>query len=334
MDGGAGSRTYEFLSEVVANDQELLDLARRCRVGQPIPNLLFAAVKRAVASFPGSALADHYLRIASGQRPTQGLAPAFVEFAAAHRDLITGYLETRMVQTNEVGRCAYLMPGFMTVAAENPGRPLGLLDVGASAGLNLNWDLYRYRYTNAVEYGPAESSVLIECEARNGLPKLPQTFPRVNFRLGIDLEPVDLSDDEEYEWMQALVWPEHRDRRALLSAAKDVWLRSRPTIWRGDAVQLLPAALAAAPEDSALCVFHCHTLNQFSAAGRERFESVLHEASARRVVYHLSSEGQRVSLVRIERGMTTSLLAARAQIHGKWISLDTDARVSHGSAGT
>ena len=327
-DEGAGSRTYEALSETVASNPVLLELARMSRVGQPIPNLLFAAVKRAVASLPGSELAGHYRRIAAERSPEPGLERAFTEFAVAHRDQIIGYLETRMVQTNEVGRCAYLMPGFLTVAAENPGRPLALLDVGASAGLNLNWDLYRYKYANGGEFGPAESDLLIECDARNGLPNLRETFPQVNFRVGIDLEPVDLDDDEEYQWMQALVWPEHQDREAQLCAAKDVWLQSRPTILRGDAVRLLPELLTEAPEDSALCVFHCHTLNQFSAEARERFESILLEASARRVVYHLSSEGERVSLRRIANGSATTLLTARRQVHGKWIAFDTHTRVS------
>lgn len=328
-DDGAGSRSYEVLSEAVASSPALLDLARRCRVGQPIPNLLFAAVKRSVASFPGSELAEHYRRLAAGQPPAPHLERAFTEFALAHGDQITGYLETRMVQTNEVGRCAYLLPGFMTVAAENPGRPLALLDVGASAGLNLNWDQYRYRYSSGEAYGPADSKVVIECDARKGLPGLPTALPKVSFRIGIDLEPVNLSDDEEHRWLQALIWPEHGDRSTLLSAARETWLQARPTVLQGDAVELLPGALAQVPRDSALCVFHCHTLNQLSSGARERFASILREASTRRAVYHLASEGQRVLLRRIIDGSATTLLTARRQVHGKWIAWDTETRVSH-----
>ena len=327
-DEGAGSRSYEILSEMVAGNRALLGLARRCRVGQPIPNLWFAAVKRTVASFPGSKLAEHYRRAKAGDRPAPGLGRAFTEFALAHRDQVVQYLETRMVQTNEVGRCAYLMPGFLAIAAENPGQPLALLDVGASAGLNLNWDRYRYRYLSGDEFGPADSGVVIECDARQGLPRLPTEFPRVNFRVGIDLAPVDLGDDEEYKWLQALVWPEHPGREALLTAARDVWLQSPPTVLRGDAVELLPGALKDIPVDSALCVFHCHTLNQFSAEARARFESILQTTSMERVVYHMPSEGERVSLRRMVNGSATTLLTARRQAHGKWIAFDTHARVS------
>ena len=325
---GAGSRTYEILSETVAVDGTLIGLARMCRVGQPIPNLFFAAVKRTLETFPGSELAEHYRRAGTGDRPAPGLGRAFADFALTHRDRVVQYQETRMVQTNEVGRCAYLMPGFLSIAAENPGRPLALLDVGASAGLNLNWDRYRYRYSSGEEFGPADSSVLIECDARSGLPRLPETFPEVSFRVGIDLSPVDLSNDEEYRWMQALVWPEHADRAALLSAARNVWLRSRPLVLQGDAAGLLRQTLGAMPDDSMLCVFHCHTLNQFPAEARDGFLDALRTASMDRAVYQLSSEGDHVSLRRIVRGSTTTLLTARRQVHGKWIEFDTHARVS------
>ncbi len=233
-----------------------------------------------------------------------------------------------MVQTNEVGRCAYLLPGFLTIAAENPDRPLALLDVGASAGLNLNWDKYRYRYSSGEEFGSTDSPVVIECDARNGLPELPTAFPQVSFRVGIDLAPVNLGSDEEYRWMQALVWPEHRGRAALLSSARDVWLRSQPTLLQGDTVELLPDVLRDAPKDAALCVFHCHTLNQFTPEARERFESILRAESMERVVYHIPSEGARVLLRKIVGGTRETLLTARRQVHGRWIAWDTDTKVS------
>ena len=327
-DEGAGSQTYEILSHVVASDASLLELARRCRIGQPIPNLLFAAVKRVVHDFDGAELAALYRRAEAGGWPAPDLGRAFTQFAMAHRDRIIKYLESRMVQTNEVGRCAYLMPGFMTVAAENTGRPLALLDVGASAGLNLNWDKYRYRYSTGDEFGPPDSPVAIDCDARNGLPELPATFPEVNFRVGIDLAPVDLGDDEEYQWMQALLWSEHRQRAGLLAAATDVWLRSPPTVLAGDALRVLPETLRDVPQGSALCVFHCHALNQFPAEARDGFERMLREASADRVVYHMASEGAGISLVRITGGRVATLLSAKRQTHGKWVEWDTHATVS------
>ena len=59
------------------------------------------------------------------------------------------------VQTNEVGRCAALLFGFLSVAGETR-LPLRLLEVGASAGLNLRWDRFCY-VANGFSWGPEAS---------------------------------------------------------------------------------------------------------------------------------------------------------------------------------
>ena len=145
------------------------------------------------------------------------------------------------------------------------------------------------------------------------MPDIPARLPSVAYRAGIDLNPVDLSDDEEYRWMQALVWPDHPDRAALLSAARGIWLDDTPTVLRGDAVETLPQALADAPRDATLCVFHCHTLNQFAVDARAAFYDILRAESERRTVYHVPSEGERMSVDRIEKGEAATILSARRQ---------------------
>ena len=317
------SPTYEALSLAVASNACLLDLARECLVGQPIPNLFFSAVKRVLADYPDDSLSDHYASCARDGRPTPGLAQEFSRFCSAHDDGIRELVSTRRVQTNEIRRCSYLMPAFGVIASEDPGRPLALIDVGSSAGLNLLWDSYQYRYSDGSRYGPADSGVLIEAETRTPMPSIPERFPTVFFRTGIDLSPVDLSDDEEYRWMMALVWPDHTDRSELLAAARKIWLEDPPTVLAGDAVALMPNVLANAPEDAVLCVFHCHTLNQFPVEARSAFHEVLMRESERRTVYHVPSEGERMSVDRIEDRQTTTILSARRNAHGRWIEWDT-----------
>ena len=317
------SPTYEALSLAVASNAYLLDLARECLVGQPIPNLFFSAVKRVLADYPDDGLSDHYARCARDGRPTPGLAQAFGRFCSAHADGIRELVRTRRVQTNEIRRCSYLMPAFGVIASENPGRPLALIDVGSSAGLNLLWDSYQYRYTDGSSYGPVDSGVLIEAETRTPMPSIPERFPTVSFRTGIDLSPVDLSDDDEYRWMMALVWPDHTDRADLLTAARRIWLEDPPTVLAGDAVALMPNVLANAPDAAVLCVFHCHTLNQFPVEARSAFYDVLIGESECRTVYHVPSEGERMSVDRIEDRQTTTILSARRNAHGRWIEWDT-----------
>ena len=302
---------------------DLLGLARECRVGQPIPNLFFSAVKRVLSDHSDDDLNDHYARCARDGRPTPGLDEAFGEFCSNHPQEIRTLVQTRRVQTNEIRRCSYLMPAFGVIASENPDRPLALVDVGASAGLNLLWDSYRYSYSDGSTYGPADSSVLVDAETRTPMPHIPSHFPPVSFRVGIDLSPVDLGDDEEYRWMMALVWPDHTDRAELLAAARSIWLENPPEILTGDALTVLPDVLNRVPEDAVLCVFHCHTLNQFPVEARSAFREVLIEQSERRTVYHVPSEGERMSIDRIGNGQTTTILSARRNAHGRWIEWDT-----------
>ena len=315
--------TYEALSITVANNRALLGLAREANFGQPIPNLLFSAVKRVLSSNPDAELAEHYVLSAKGRAPSAGLGEAFANFCSDHRPEILELVRSRRVQTNEIRRCSALMPAFGIVTSLEPGRPLALIDVGASAGLNLLWDQYRYAYSDGSEYGPAESPALIDCEARTPMPDFPKDFPTVGFRVGIDLNPVDLRDDEQYKWMAALVWPDHPDRAALLSAARSIWLEDPPAMVKGDAVEVLPGVLNSAPRDATLCVFHCHTLNQFPVDARRRFYDILKEESERRTLYHVLMEGEEMSLDRIDRGNSDTVLSARRNAHGRWVEWET-----------
>lgn len=313
------SPTYEALSLAVSDDPVLLSLARECRVGQPIPNLFFAAVKRLLDDWENDGLAARYERIATEGYPEDGLEDSFAQFCYGHEPEIVELVRTRRVQTNEIRRCSYLMPAFGAVSIDSGGMPLGLIDVGASAGLNLLWDSYRYRYSGNLTFGPAESEVVIDCELRNGMPDIPGELPEVAFRRGVDLNPVDLGDDGEYLWMMALVWPDHPDRADLLRAARNIWLSNPPRVERGDALKILPRILGEVPQDAALCVFHCHTLNQFPAESRAAFYEMLYSASHNRHVYHISSEGEHMYASRIVDGKSDTILSARRNAHGRWI---------------
>ncbi|MCY4654878.1 MAG: DUF2332 domain-containing protein [Dehalococcoidia bacterium] len=312
------SPTYETLSVAIADNPGLLALARECMVGQPIPNLFFAAVKR-ISDSRCDELAEHYTRIGEGGVPGCGLTESFARFCARHESEIVELVRTRRVQTNEIRRCSYLMPAFGTVFLDAGELPLALIDVGASAGLNLLWESYQYRYSNGSVFGPSDAEVVIECELRNDMPDIPKEMPDVVFRMGVDLNPVDLGDDEQFLWMMALVWPDHPDRAALLRAARRVWLNDPPRVERGDALEVLPRVLAEVPCDTALCVFHCHTLNQFPAESRNAFYEILDRESFDRSVYHVSSEGEYMRVNRIVGGVADTILSARRNAHGRWI---------------
>jgi len=123
-------------------------------------------------------------------------------------------------QTNEVGRCAALIFGFGTVAAET-GLPLRLLEVGASAGLNLRWDRFHYK-ADGFSWGPGDSPVALELQLEG---KPPPTLPaeiEVAERRGCDASPIDPTTPEGRLTLLTYVWPDQAERIARMRGALEV----------------------------------------------------------------------------------------------------------------
>ena len=303
------SPIYERLSLSIVGDQELLALAAYADAGrkQPIPNLLFAAV-----------------RFLEGD---VGSIEAFRAFCLSHAAEIQAILQTRRVQTNEVGRCAYLLPAFVVASVSCAGRPLAVIEVGTSAGLLLNWDLYGYRYSGVEAVGNSNSPVQLSCELRGAaLPPLPNTMPGISSKLGIDLHIINLTDENERRWLQSLVWPEHQDRANLLAAAIGVQRQHAVRLMNGDGLELLPQVLAGISQSSIACVFHTAVLNQFPRENRAVFSNLLAEYGEANDLAWISAEMApgAPSIVQVE--VTTWLNAnrhhqilARAHPHGRWL---------------
>jgi len=318
-----GSSLYERLALAVASDSDLLALAAHAR-NRPVPNLFFAAVHYLILKGTAHPLAALYRAAAEGTRADDPY-PCFRSFCREHADAICSLLATRLVQTSVVRRCAYLVPAFALVAARAGGRPLALVDVGASAGLNLLWDRYGYDYGGGRHCGNPASPVHITCKLRGErFPPLPKVLPAVAFRTGIDLAPIDVRDPDAALWLRALVWPDHADNAALLDAAISVARHDPPPVRTGDALDILPEVLAMAPDEAALCVYHNHTLNQFSPEARDRFAALIDKHAAARDIYRLAAESLSTLEVTLEltvsaAGARTSELLARCHAHGRWI---------------
>jgi len=123
------------------------------------------------------------------------------------------------VQTNEVGRCAALLFGFLAVAAES-GLPLRLLEVGASAGLNLRWDHYRYE-ADGFSWGPPGSPLRLEFELEGPAPELPASV-EIAERRGCDANPVDISTPDGRLTLRSFIWPDQAERIARMESALEV----------------------------------------------------------------------------------------------------------------
>lgn len=321
---------YARLSECVAKDEELLDLASEA-ASIPVTNLLFGAVHFLLLGGADHELARFYPSIS--ERPETGDPfPTFKDFCLNHRVDISEILKTRRVQTNEVRRSALLLPAFEIVTRRS-GLPLSLVEVGASAGLNLNFDLYAYDYGAAGRLrgddsseNPSEDSPLVlECESRGKVPPLPKELPRVARRVGIELSPVKVSDEKDARWLLALIWPENfRERAARLRKAVALARKHPPDLRVGDALKVLPDVLEELSERAAPLVFHSFTVNQFPQEARERFQTIMDvHAQKHGKLYEVSvgwrpgDEFASVSLSEHPGGEPKTL--ARCDGHGEWI---------------
>lgn len=183
------------------------------------------------------------------------------------------------VQTNEVGRCAALLPAFLTVAAET-GLPLRLLEVGASAGLNLRWDRYRY-WSDGFTWGPDDSPVAIEFELRGGasMPDLPNV--EIAARRGCDRAPIDLGTSEGRISALAYIWPDQMERVERTEAALRIAAGLPITVDAEGVGTWVERQLADPASGQATIVYHSLVAQYFSNDQRSAFHASLKAAAAR-----------------------------------------------------
>ena len=332
-----GSVLYAQLAASIDRDTELRALAARARDGQPHANLLLGAVHFLLLRG-----AEHPLRrfypSAGGATPAESEDPFpdFRAFVHTHHAEIARLIETRVTNTNEIGRSALLHPGFRMIAKEGAA-PLSLIEIGPSAGLNLIWDRYGVRYRKAGDIVAAlneTAPLVIDCELRGD--RLPPTgpAPAIGGRLGLELNPVDLANVDDRDWLRALIWPDQGSRLQRLDRAIELFAQEKPPIRAGDALALLPDALAAVPAGQVPVVFHTIAVYQFSREMREALESILTVAGLRRSVWRLSFEFNAInrdggtgglgdayflSIIRYGDGVREERRLASAHPHGTWL---------------
>ncbi|HSM01313.1 MAG TPA: DUF2332 domain-containing protein [Acidimicrobiia bacterium] len=320
---GSESPLYRVLATALSEDPLAIDILGGAPHGQPPANLILAAVQYLLLEGKGPGLAAHYPSLHEGAGPVGDPVALFHEFLEGHREAVSALVASRRVQTNEVRRCTTLLPAFTT--ARDPEAPLALVEVGASIGLNLLFDRYRYDYGTAMA-GPSGSPLTLTCEIREGDPPIPVRMPAVASRVGIDLHPIDVTDPAAVRWARALVWPEQAERVERLETAVALAREDPPTILAGDALDLLPGVIEATPDEASLVVYHSYVLNQWRPEDRARLDGVLAEASSARRIDRISIEmlarGEAFPFVdhtRYENGRSETRRLGSAHYHGEWL---------------
>jgi hypothetical protein len=203
--------------------------------------------------------------------------PAVLDALEAHRDAVREAL-TRPPQTNEVGRSASLVGGFLLVAGETQ-LPLRVLEVGSSAGLNLRFDRYWYE-TDGAGYGDRASPVRFTGLWEEGRPPF-DTPITIAERRGCDRDPIDAGSEDGRLTLLSYVWPGQTERFAMLRAALDVARDVPVTIDRAEIPAWLAPQLREPSEGFATVVFHSITWQYLTDEERAAAEAELAGAGDR-----------------------------------------------------
>lgn len=267
-------------------------MAEDVRAGGPTWELLERyAEEEATEFFPFRALAGVHAEVLSGDRPElaerypsaggDGDADSawpLVQAAFADRDAEVLADLAHPLQTNETSRCGALVGGFCEVAAQT-GMPLRVLELGASAGLNLHFDRYRYE-GGGVAFGPPDSPVRFSDYWEPGTPRLDAPV-EVAERRGCDLSPIDPSTAEGRLLLESCVWPDEAERFATLRAAITIAAARPVVVEAASADDWIAAQLEQASPGLATIVYHSVFWDYPPAEVRERMERTIREAGGR-----------------------------------------------------
>ena len=292
---------YRAISEAVAADDGLIELLDVAKPGQARPVLLFAAVHDLVLRYPEEPLCRWYPSV-GGTRPVGAEGspddpmPMMRRFIDEHRPELDASLASRSTQTNEPNRSCLWFAAVRHATADVPGRPIALIEVGASAGINLGFDRYSYRFTlpggEPAAYGDSGVELACELQRPGTTPPLDDELAPIIARIGLDLDPVDLSIEADRRWLKACIWAEEADRHRRFDAAVADTLRSPPQLVRDDAVDGIGDLIEEQPEDAHIVVISSWVMSYLRRDRRAAFDAALDLAAQHRDVSWISAEAE------------------------------------------
>lgn len=245
--------------------------------GSALPLRLAGSLHRLVLERRAPGLALHYPSV-GGTAPVEGLWPAAERACREHLDALRA-LVPRPVQTNEVGRAAVLV-GVLAHAVAHTGLPVRLLEVGASAGLNLRADAYACELADGAVLGRPDSPVRLVRPWADG-PRPPAAPVDVAERSGCDPHPIDPTSTEGRLTLTSYVWADQRARLERLRGALEVAARVPATVVQRGAADWLAEVLAEPAPGVVTVVWHSVVRQYLTPAERDDVERLVTDAGAR-----------------------------------------------------
>jgi hypothetical protein len=216
---------------------------------------LLSALHELVLAGRAPALAEFYPS-AGGTRPPQDVWPAAAGAIDEHFEWLRGRLKVT-VQTNEPGRSAVLYLALLWLTHVHR-RPLRLLEIGASAGVNLLCDRFCY-LDDGRPLGDPESPVRFEQPWVPGPPiDLAAAEDQLDLvaRAGCDLAPLNPARAEDRLRLLSYMWPDEHWRVERARVALELAGRSPVRVAREPASSWLAARLGDDANGALTVVWH------------------------------------------------------------------------------
>lgn len=327
---------YSFINKGISKEPALLRLAQKTPYRQPIDYLFLGSVHYLLLQNPSEELAKYYPSITDKfEKRDEYLMPLFKDFCLKHQDEIEQLLTSKILQTNATNRCSYLMPIFNLISQENKGKPLALLEIGTSASLNLYFDAYQYEYlfqNSKKSFGSANAKVKVQTQIREEFFPSFGEMATIERRIGIDKNPLDLTQPENALWLKSLIWPDHLKRFKRLSGAIELVQKDpKVELIKGSSIDEFDQVVKGINKDLTLIIFHSHVLYQFLDKDRQDFWNWLDKLGQERDFYYVGAEefkswNERFNTKEVAVGKTTyidgqkkSKLVAQTNGHANWI---------------
>lgn len=284
--------------------------------GASLPLRLAGGLHALVLSGRAPELAAHYPPAATTQ---DALLAAVTRAMSDHHGFLGEWMDSPP-QTNEIRRSVALIPVAHWLTARF-GRPIELLELGASGGLNLWFDHFALDLGRA-RFGPEDAILTLAPDWTGPMPKAAR--PEINGRRGCDLNPLDPTDAEDALRLLAYLWPDQPERLARTRAALGV---ARPVVDRAEAADWLAARRGKMAPMTCRMIYHTVAWQYFPPETRTRATGIIEaagaEATDKAPLAWLGMEndggrdGARLSL-RLWPGDTRHDLG-RVDFHGRWL---------------
>jgi hypothetical protein len=286
VDAAGVSPLYERVAVALSESDGALRAIQSAPAPRRHPTVILAALHDLALGGRAPALAAAY-----AARDGDAAAGAAIDALIEMPDSIVATAVRRQTKPNETGHHAVLYPAIAEAARRLAAKAVGLIDVGCSAALNLNVDRVGITYSDGRSLGDLSASVQLSCSVVGERPIPARAMPEIVARVGVDLDPVDVTNADDARWLRACVWPDQPERSAKLEAELGLAAAAPPLLLKGDPVEVLPDAFASVPTDALPVVTTTWALSRFPLESRLRFLHRLDEAAADRAVAWVTADG-------------------------------------------